>query len=57
MSIAGKYRARQFRIVVGNLGSSGKGTLCDALSDTFEKYVKGFNGPNLFDNLNIAADD
>lgn len=56
-SIAGKYRSRQFRIAVGKYGSSGKGTLCEALKKTFGDYVKGFNGANLFDKSNINTDD
>lgn len=55
-SVAGSYRSKKFRIVVGSLGDSGKGTLCDCLSATFGEYVDGFTGSNLFDKSNINVD-
>lgn len=56
-SIAGNFRSKKFRIVVGSKGDSGKGTLCDCISATFEDFVDSFNGANLFDKSNQNTDD
>lgn len=56
-SIAGNFRSKKFRIVVGSKGDSGKGTLCDCISATFEDFVDSFNGANLFDKTNQTIDD